>query len=63
MAGPDDALRAQADLAADGFLVGCFRPPSTPDGASRIRLSARATLSDEQVERVVERLARTVAAR
>jgi 8-amino-7-oxononanoate synthase len=63
MAGPDDALRAQADLAADGFLVGCFRPPSTPDGASRIRLSARATLTDEQVEAVVDRLAHTVAAR
>jgi 8-amino-7-oxononanoate synthase len=63
MGGPDDALRAQADLAADGFLVGCFRPPSTPDGVSRVRLSARATLTDEQVDRVVDRLARTVAAR
>jgi 8-amino-7-oxononanoate synthase len=63
MDGPDQALRAQAELAADGFLVGCFRPPSTPDGASRIRLSARATLTDAQVERVVDRLADTVAAR
>lgn len=61
--GPDEALHAQQELAADGFLVGCFRPPSTPDGGSRIRLSARATLTDEQVDRVVARLAETVAAR
>jgi 8-amino-7-oxononanoate synthase len=63
MSGPDEALRAQAELAADGFLVGCFRPPSTPDGESRIRLSARATLTDDQVEQVVSRLAEAVAAR
>jgi 8-amino-7-oxononanoate synthase len=63
MSGPEEALAAQAALADDGFLVGCFRPPSTPDGASRIRMCARATLTDEQVERVVERLGRTVAAR
>jgi 8-amino-7-oxononanoate synthase len=63
MDGPDHARRVQADLADDGFLVGCFRPPSTPDGTSRIRVSARATLTDQQVERVVDRLARTAAAR
>jgi 8-amino-7-oxononanoate synthase len=63
MSGPTEALTIQAALADDGFLVGCFRPPSTPDGASRIRLSARATLTDDQVERVVDRLGRTVAAR
>jgi 8-amino-7-oxononanoate synthase len=61
--GPDEALRAQETLAADGFLVGCFRPPSTPDGGSRIRLSARATLTDEQVALVVARLTDTVVAR
>ena len=63
MDGPDQALTAQAELAANGFLVGCFRPPSTPDGTSRIRLSARATLTDAQVEQVAERIADTVAAR
>jgi 8-amino-7-oxononanoate synthase len=63
MDGPDHARRVQAEFADDGFLVGCFRPPSAPDGVSRIRLSARATLTDPQVDRVVDRLARTAAAR
>jgi 8-amino-7-oxononanoate synthase len=63
MGGPDQALRAQAELAGDGFLVGCFRPPSTPDGGSRIRLSARATLTDPQIDRVVARLAQTAVTR
>jgi 8-amino-7-oxononanoate synthase len=63
MGGPDEALATQAALAADGFLVGCFRPPSTPDGVSRIRMSAGATLTDDQVDRVVDRLGRTVATR
>ena len=28
--------------------VGCFRPPSVPDGVSRLRLTARADLTDAQ---------------
>ncbi|MCU1564291.1 MAG: 8-amino-7-oxononanoate synthase, partial [Arthrobacter sp.] len=30
--------------------VGCFRPPSAPDGISRLRLTARATLSSEEID-------------
>jgi 8-amino-7-oxononanoate synthase len=63
MPGPEEALRTQAELESDGYLVGCFRPPSTPDGSSRIRMSARATLTDDQVEAVLRRLAQTAAAR
>jgi 8-amino-7-oxononanoate synthase len=63
MDGPEHALQVQTTLASDGFLVGCFRPPSTPDGDSRIRLSARASLTDDQVERVAARLTAAVAAR
>jgi 8-amino-7-oxononanoate synthase len=33
-----------------GVLVGCFRPPSVPDGGSRLRLTARATLSDTDIK-------------
>jgi len=29
--------------------VGCFRPPSVPDGVPRLRLTARADLTAEQV--------------
>lgn len=57
MGSPQAALKAQAELAADGFLVGCFRPPSVPDGVSRLRLTSRSSLSDADVDRVVERLA------
>jgi 8-amino-7-oxononanoate synthase len=63
MSGPDEALRTQEELEADGILVGCFRPPSTPDGSSRIRVSGRATLTDGQVDAVLRRLAQTAAAR
>jgi 8-amino-7-oxononanoate synthase len=57
MRSPADALRSQAELADEGFLVGCFRPPSVPDGISRLRLTAPAGLSDEQAARVVRQLA------
>lgn len=56
MPGPQAALDAQAMLAADGLLVGCFRPPSVPDGVSRLRLTASAGLSDDEVCRVLTRL-------
>ena len=53
VSGPEAALRAQARLAAEGVGVGCFRPPSVPDGVSRLRLAARATLTDDQVDKVL----------
>ncbi|MBZ5869560.1 8-amino-7-oxononanoate synthase, partial [Escherichia coli] len=31
-------------LRAAAVLVGCFRPPSVPDGISRLRFTARATV-------------------
>ncbi|WP_052850318.1 8-amino-7-oxononanoate synthase [Streptomyces avicenniae] len=34
---------------AAGVAVGCFRPPSVPDGVARLRLTARADLTDDQV--------------
>jgi 8-amino-7-oxononanoate synthase len=51
-----DARKA-ADAAAaaldEGVRVGCFRPPSVPDGVSRLRLTARADLTDEEAARAV----------
>ena len=32
---------------ANGVRIGCFRPPSTPDGISRLRLTAHAHLDDD----------------
>lgn len=42
------------DCRAAGIQVGCFRPPSVPDGISRLRLTARADLTDQQVAEAVE---------
>ncbi|MGV9588016.1 8-amino-7-oxononanoate synthase [Streptomyces tendae] len=50
---PEEAVRWAADCRAAGLSVGCFRPPSVPDGISRLRLTARGDLSGEQVERAV----------
>ncbi|GAA1849929.1 8-amino-7-oxononanoate synthase [Pseudonocardia ailaonensis] len=44
MPSPAHAVEAAARLHADGVLVGCFRPPSVPDGISRLRLTARSTV-------------------
>ena len=43
---PDLAVAAAAACLARGVRVGCFRPPSVPDGISRLRLTARADLTD-----------------
>lgn len=56
---PERAVRWAADCRAAGLLVGCFRPPSVPDGISRLRLTARGDLTDEQVERAVDVIVKT----
>ncbi|WP_345413024.1 aminotransferase class I/II-fold pyridoxal phosphate-dependent enzyme [Pseudonocardia xishanensis] len=51
---PGAAAQAAARLLAEGIVVGCFRPPSVPDGVSRLRLTARAGLDlDRAVESAV----------
>jgi len=57
MPGPREALTAVEAAAAQGVRIGCFRPPSTPDGISRLRLTAHAHLTDAELDR-----ARTVLA-
>ncbi|WP_137990717.1 8-amino-7-oxononanoate synthase [Streptomyces vilmorinianum] len=59
---PEAALRWAADCREQGLAVGCFRPPSVPDGISRLRLTARADLTDAQIERAVATIVRTAPA-
>ncbi|AEW92730.1 MULTISPECIES: 8-amino-7-oxononanoate synthase [Streptomycetaceae] len=54
---PESAVRWAADCRVAGVAVGCFRPPSVPDGISRLRLSARADLTDREVARAVDVIA------
>ncbi|MCH6168743.1 8-amino-7-oxononanoate synthase [Pseudonocardia alaniniphila] len=53
-----DAARACAER---GIRVGCFRPPSVPEGTSRLRLTARATLTDADIALVRRVLAEVLA--
>lgn len=46
---PERADRIRTDLLEAGVLVGCFRPPSVPDGISRLRLTANASLEPTQM--------------
>jgi 8-amino-7-oxononanoate synthase len=50
MPGPREAVAAVARAAEEGVRIGCFRPPSTPDGISRLRLTAHAHLTDDEVD-------------
>jgi 8-amino-7-oxononanoate synthase len=50
MPSAEAALAAASAARAAGIRVGCFRPPSVPDGISRLRLTSRATLSPEDIE-------------
>lgn len=59
---PESAVRWAADCRAAGLAVGCFRPPSVPDGISRIRLTARADLTDQQIGTAVATILATAPA-
>ncbi len=50
MPSAESALAAARAARTAGVRIGCFRPPSVPDGISRLRLTARATLTPEEIE-------------
>lgn len=46
---PERAVAAAAGCAELGLRAGCFRPPSVPRGTSRLRLTARADLTADDL--------------
>jgi 8-amino-7-oxononanoate synthase len=47
---PESALAAATACLDVGVRVGCFRPPTVPAGTSRLRLTARASLTAEELD-------------
>ena len=62
VAGPREAVAAAERCASQGVRVGSFRPPSVPDGVSRLRVTARADLADDALSHACAVLAEAVAA-
>ena len=60
---PEVALAAAVACGDRGVRVGCFRPPTVPSGTSRLRLTARASLSDDEMALAREVLTEVLAPR
>ncbi len=57
MPGPHETVEAVEAAAARGVRLGAFRPPSTPDGSSRLRITAHAHHSEHDLDRACRVLA------
>ena len=58
----DRALAASAHLLDHGFFVPAIRPPTVPEGSSRLRISLRADHSREEVRALATAMAASIAA-
>ncbi|CAB4696186.1 MAG: aminotransferase class I/II-fold pyridoxal phosphate-dependent enzyme [Actinobacteria bacterium] len=60
MPSPVVAVAAQAAALEQSVRVGCFRPPSVPDGVSRLRITVSAGISDDDWARASDVLVAVV---
>lgn len=60
MPSPQVAVAAQTACAEAGIRVGCFRPPSVPDGISRLRITTNAGVPESEWARATDVLAKVV---
>lgn len=56
-----EATRVASELASRGIIAPAIRPPTVPDGTSRIRLAPTAKLHTEDIERIVTAVIETLA--
>ncbi|MCX2930170.1 8-amino-7-oxononanoate synthase [Mycobacterium sp. CVI_P3] len=59
---PEIAVAAASACLDAGVRVGCFRPPTVPAGTSRLRLTARASLTDDEMDTARDVLTAVLAA-
>ncbi len=57
---PGRVVDVQRKLLEKGFLVSCIRPPTVAKNASRLRISLRCLLEDEDIDRLVSALGETI---
>lgn len=62
MPSPYVAIAAQAECLEHGVRVGCFRPPSVPDGVSRLRITTNAGVPTDAWDRACDVLVKVVEA-
>jgi 8-amino-7-oxononanoate synthase len=55
--GPEEAVAWAAACRERGVAVGCFRPPSTPDGSSRLRLTVNAGIAADDFAHALDVIA------
>ncbi len=60
LGGADAAVAASRELLERGFFVAAIRPPTVPDGTSRLRVALSAAHRDKDVEALVASLAQIV---
>jgi len=58
---PDLTMKIAEDLQQAGFLVGAIRPPTVPDGTSRLRISVTCAHQRDDLERFLKALDRSLA--